>query len=77
MIVKKKTKRIALGDNDYVLLIESCYAEKCKHCGLLKDHACLYRVGSLIENKSLFSICSTMGPYIPKFLKYLGMTLKL
>ena len=77
MIVKKKSKRIILGDNDYVLLIESKYGEKCKHCGLLKDHACLYKVESLIENKSLFSICSTMGSYIPKFLKYLGMTLKL
>ena len=75
MIVKKKTKIIILGDNDYVLLIESKYDEKCKHCGLLKNHACLYK---FIENKrSLFSICSTMGSYIPKFLKYFGMTLKL
>lgn len=77
MIVKKKTKRIILGDNDYVLLIESRYDKKCKHCKLLKDHACLYKFRSLINNKSLFSICSTMGSYIPRFLKCLGMTLKL
>ena len=76
MLVKKKTKRIILGDNDYVILIESGYEEKCKHCELLNGHACL-NIRAWLKYRSLFSICSTMGSYVPKFLKYLGMTLKL
>jgi hypothetical protein len=69
MIVKKKRKLIMMGvKNYYILLVKSEYKEKCKHCELLKNHECLYRILSYNNNEALFYPCSKLGSYIPKLI---------
>ena len=61
------------GENYYVLLVKSGYKEKCKHCELLKNHECLYRILSYDNNEALFYRCVKSGPYIPKLIVIKGL----